>query len=113
MSCSGNKADGACPGVDVTYLPYGSQCALVRTGVYGCRAWADAAHTALVPNPDLLNCPADSAPVSVVSDKYYCVKQPVCVGKASTGSCPGKAQGLPKDATCTLLPTNAYGCTLA
>ncbi|DBA02978.1 TPA: hypothetical protein N0F65_003166, partial [Lagenidium giganteum] len=104
-SCMGKTADGACPGPDPTYLPYGSQCAVVRTGVYGCRAWADAAHTTLAPNPDALNCAADSAPVSVVGDKVYCVKEPVCVGKASTGNCPKKADGLAKDATCTLLPT--------
>ncbi|DAZ97374.1 TPA: hypothetical protein N0F65_003397, partial [Lagenidium giganteum] len=87
--CSGNSATGACPDADATYLPYGSHCALVRTNVYGCRAWLDAAHTKTAPNPDVLNCAADSAAVSVVGDKAYCVKQPVCSGALSTGKCPG------------------------
>ncbi|DBA00669.1 TPA: hypothetical protein N0F65_003598, partial [Lagenidium giganteum] len=60
---------------------------------------------------DVLNCPADSAPVSVVGDKYYCVKQPVCSGKAFPGNCPGKAQGLAQNTVCSVLSTNVYGCT--
>ncbi|DAZ93620.1 TPA: hypothetical protein N0F65_003760 [Lagenidium giganteum] len=111
-SCSGTNADGVCPGPDSKHLPYGSQCSQVRTGVYGCRAWADAAHTTLMPNPDSLNCAPGSAPVSVVGDKAYCVKEPVCVHKASSGNCPTKADGLAADAVCSLLSTNVYGCTL-
>ncbi|DBA00212.1 TPA: hypothetical protein N0F65_007837 [Lagenidium giganteum] len=82
---SGNNAAGVCHDADVTYLPYGSQCAQVRTGVYGCRAWADAARTKLAPNPDSRNCAAGSVPVSVVGDKVYGVKEPVCVGRTSVG----------------------------
>ncbi|DAZ99785.1 TPA: hypothetical protein N0F65_001294 [Lagenidium giganteum] len=85
---------------------------MVRTSVCDCRARADPADTTLAPNPDALNCAADSTPLSVLGDKVNCIKEPVCVGQASKGHCLTKADGLFKDATCTLLASNVYGCTL-
>jgi hypothetical protein len=41
QACVADIKDGACPGVS-EYLPYGAECGIVKTGVYGCKPKAAA-----------------------------------------------------------------------
>ncbi|DAZ98310.1 TPA: hypothetical protein N0F65_008896 [Lagenidium giganteum] len=114
--CAGNVSDGVCPGPQQPDLPYGSVCGLVRTNVYGCKPYLDAAHTKVgeVSAADLPNClgnPAGSMPVSVVGQGTFCAASPICVGN-QRGNCPDKLSGLPLASKCDYVRPGVLGCVM-
>ncbi|DBA01910.1 TPA: hypothetical protein N0F65_005099 [Lagenidium giganteum] len=115
-ACAGDASDGICPGPQLPDLPYGSTCGLVRTNVYGCKPYLDAAHTKVgeVSAADLPNCsknPVGNTPVSVVGQGTFCAAWPVCSGKQQ-GNCPGMQFGLAKASRCDYVRPGVYGCVM-
>ncbi|KAG6617601.1 Cysteine-rich protein [Phytophthora cinnamomi] len=127
--CIATFSTGACPATQEG-LPYGSYCGVVASGVYGCKTYTspptDAPTTepptteppttepptvAPVPVTPFTNCSSESTQVSVQGLKgAYCVNEPVCVQKVSTGNCPAPQDGLQFGSFCDLLKTGVYGC---
>ncbi|RLN92870.1 hypothetical protein BBJ28_00011821, partial [Nothophytophthora sp. Chile5] len=111
---STSVADSNCSAENVQVgLLYGSYCAQIETGVYGCKPYTNVDQPTQVTYSAPLNCtdsPAGDTPVSVVSaTQSYCANGPVCAGSIF-GNCPKIQEGLLQDSECMLIDTGVYGC---
>ncbi|GAB9466590.1 hypothetical protein Gpo141_00003961 [Globisporangium polare] len=112
IACAADIATGNCPGKQ-DGLKFGSYCDLVRTGVYGCRAYIDdntKADSTVAPPRSCAGNPAGNTPVSIVSAKRdFCAQEPICSGD-HFGNCPSIQDGLDQVSACAVLPNGVHGC---
>lgn len=127
-SCVGQVSDGTCPGPQ-EFLPLGSKCEWLPTGVYGC-VKVDGTPSVNASRA-VRSLSAPSSPISDVSfdvrcktgteisvvgiPEAFCLNaspDQVCVGQNSGGLCPSEdPERLPYGAHCGLISsTGAYGC---
>ncbi|RLN89502.1 hypothetical protein BBJ28_00002033 [Nothophytophthora sp. Chile5] len=111
-SCVADNVSGACPEAQSGLL-YGSYCALIETGVYGCKPYSGVNQLSQVTYEAPLDCtgnPAGDLPVSIVgATRAYCAASPVCSGSI-VGNCPKTQQGLLQDSQCAVVATGVFGC---
>uniref|UniRef100_K3WKJ8 Uncharacterized protein n=1 Tax=Globisporangium ultimum (strain ATCC 200006 / CBS 805.95 / DAOM BR144) TaxID=431595 RepID=K3WKJ8_GLOUD len=112
IACAADIANGNCPGPQDD-LQFGSYCAIVRMGVYGCRPYVDVTKQPGFNLPAPFDCtgnPAGSTPVSIVgASRDFCANEPICSG-SRYGNCPGIQDGLDQDSVCSLISYNVHGC---
>jgi len=111
-ACAANISNGTCPSAQ-TGLQYGSYCATVRTGVYGCKPYANVNQQTTVTYESPVDCSVSAfgkIPVSIVgATRAYCAAHPVCAGTIK-GNCPSVQPGLLTNSICAVISTGVYGC---